>query len=177
MKNRLRSWLPSKQQLASTRSIRWLGHHLKNDNLWHLNRRSVCGGVAVGLFAAFIPLPIETLIAALAAIILRVNLPISCALVWVSNPVTWVPLYAPGYWLGCWILETECIQIRHLLRDIGHIHGSDFAALVLGCMILGAIIALLGYFATLWLWRWKVSRDWQKRREARRLRLRRLSRD
>src|SRR5690349_4553658 len=49
----------------------WLAH----PSLWHLNRRSVAGAVAIGLFAGLIPGPFQMLGALLLAIPLRRNIP------------------------------------------------------------------------------------------------------
>ncbi|MFW6343056.1 MAG: DUF2062 domain-containing protein, partial [Halothiobacillaceae bacterium] len=72
--------------------MRVFGSRLQDGNLWHLNRRSVSGGVAVGLFSAFVPIPFQMVLAAGLAILLRVNLPLSVVLVWITNPITIVPL-------------------------------------------------------------------------------------
>jgi len=56
--------------------------------------------MAVGLFCAFVPLPIQMLLAAAAAIIFRVNLPISVGLVWITNPVTIPPMFYFCYKVG-----------------------------------------------------------------------------
>ncbi len=55
------------------------GEQLHHHNLWHLHRRSVAGGVAVGLFTGLIPgsNPVQFFFAALFAIVFKVNLPVA----------------------------------------------------------------------------------------------------
>jgi uncharacterized protein (DUF2062 family) len=64
--------------------------------LWHLHRRSVAGGFAVGMFAGLVPgsNPVQFAVAALMAIGFKVNLPIAVIVTLYSNPLTIVPLYA-----------------------------------------------------------------------------------
>ena len=50
-----RKFLPSHESVRSNRHIARLGPWLQHHNLWHLRRRSVAGGIAVGLFAGLIP--------------------------------------------------------------------------------------------------------------------------
>ena len=76
----IRRYLPDAAQLRTHPRLRLFSRWLQSANLWHLNRRSVPGAVAVGLFWAFIPSPTQLLPAAATAIALRVNLPLSLAL-------------------------------------------------------------------------------------------------
>src|SRR5436190_21351507 len=78
----------------------WLGH----PNLWHLNRRSVPGAVAIGLFCGLIPGPVQMLGALLCAIPARKNVPLSMAVTVYTNPLTIVPLYLIAYAYGKAIL-------------------------------------------------------------------------
>jgi len=81
--------------LANTLSER-LGHWLvalfDDPVLWHLNRRSVAGAVAVGLFVGWLPLPGQMLVAAMLAALVRVHVPLSVVMVWFTNPLTVAPL-------------------------------------------------------------------------------------
>lgn len=46
----LQRWLPSEEKLRSQRGLRWLGPLLRRPWLWHLNRRRVAMGAAIGAF-------------------------------------------------------------------------------------------------------------------------------
>ena len=40
--------------------MRLFSNYLYDPNIWHVHRRSSAGGAAIGVFCAFIPLPIQT---------------------------------------------------------------------------------------------------------------------
>ena len=86
-------YMPDPERIRGDKSLRFLGKLIHEPNLWHLNRRSVARAMAVGLFAAFIPLPMQMLLAASLAIPVRGNLPISIGLVWLTNPITMPPVF------------------------------------------------------------------------------------
>jgi len=153
--------LPDRHTLTETSQFRPIRRFLGNPYLWHLNRRSVSGAVAVGLFSAYLPMPLETLVAAGLALVFRVNLPLSVALVWISNPLTWIPMYGAGYLLGAWLLNEPFVSfdemtVQWLLEQA--------VPLWLGCILLGLLFALLGFVATRILWRYLTIRTWQRRR-------------
>ena len=76
-KKLIRRYLPDAHKIRDHKHLRLFGTLLHDPNLWHLNRRSVAGAFAVGLFMAFVPMPFQMIPAAALAILLRVNLPIS----------------------------------------------------------------------------------------------------
>ncbi len=104
MKDWLKRISPSKSEISNHKHMRVFGDWLHDPNLWHLNRRSVAGAFAVGLFFMYMPPFFQMVQAGFAAIFLRVNLPISAALVWITNPITIPPMYYFAYVLGCWVL-------------------------------------------------------------------------
>lgn len=70
-----------------------------------INRRSITGGLAVGLFIGILPFVGHTPLAALAAVLLRVNLPVAILSVWVGNPLTYGPIFYGQYLLGAFLLD------------------------------------------------------------------------
>jgi len=164
-----RRYLPHPDRFHQHRHLRHLGAVLHRPDLWHLNRRSAAGAVAVGLFVGFLPIPFQMLVAALVAIIVRVNLPIAVVLVWFSNPLTIPPLMVFAYEFGAWLLG---IPPGHLhIEMTWNWFGSTFLGiwepLLLGCIVLGVISALAGYIGVRLLWRLHLVRAWQNRKAGR----------
>ena len=63
---------------------------LEHPAYWTLNRRSVTRAFALGLFISFVPLPIHILVAAAAALMLRLNVPAAITGTFLANPLTMV---------------------------------------------------------------------------------------
>ncbi len=160
----IKRFLPSRKSFHETSQLRPLKGFLHDPCLWHLNRRTVSGAVAIGLFSAYLPMPLEMLVAAMMAILFRVNLPLAVIFVWVSNPLTWIPLYGAGYMLGAKILGREMVSFDDMTMSWLM---SQVLPLWLGSLILGSILALLGYLATRGLWRLHIVRHWEKRKRCR----------
>lgn len=174
-----RKWLPSHQSVLENRIIRLFGPLLGHHNLWHLHRRSVAGGVAVGLFTGLIPGPFQMLGAALFAILFRVNLPVAVFTTLYTNPLTFVPLYLIGYRIGTLLIGEEG-KMPDLAGDFQAEGLSNWLPafiewlaglgkpLLVGVPTLGLILAFCGYFAVRGLWRLYVVRAWRKRTRSRR---------
>ena len=75
-----RKWAPSKETVLAPSFMQPFAKWLAHPNLWHFNRRSVSGGVAIGLFIAFWPLPFQMVICAIAAVLFRVNVALAVAI-------------------------------------------------------------------------------------------------
>jgi uncharacterized protein (DUF2062 family) len=134
--------------------------------LWHLNRHSASGAFGIGLFFAFWPVPFQMWLSALAAIPLRVNLPLSVATVWITNPLTMPPIFYGAYKVGSITLGTSMqdftfeLSWTWLVNSIGTIG----PAFLLGCLICSVFFGVLGYLIMNAVWRLSVSRAWQKRK-------------
>ena len=165
MKQWLRRITPDRERFRNHKQLRIFGSRLQDPNLWHLNRRSASMAVAVGLFVMYLPPFGQMAVAASAAIVLRVNLPISVALVWITNPLTIPPMYYFSYLVGSWILdkppvgfEVECwLEWRHWLDLI--------APLTVGSLVCGTLCSATGYLAVQGIWRWNLVRQIRRRRE------------
>ncbi len=88
----LKRMLPDAKRLANDSSLSRISHYLLKPQLWHINRQSIARGTAIGVFMAFLPLPMQMLIAAMLAILFNANLPIAVALTWITNPITFLPI-------------------------------------------------------------------------------------
>jgi uncharacterized protein (DUF2062 family) len=179
LRKRVQKLLPSHESIKANRTIAMFGSALQHPGLWHLNRRSVAGGVAVGLFCGLIPGPLQMLGSVLLSIPLRVNLPVALVATFYSNPFTIVPLYYVAYKLGVLVTggagAAQPVQPPELtLSNPGEWIPATFAwvasmgkPLAIGLPLLAGILAVLGYFAVLGAWRLYVVAARQKRTRAR----------
>jgi uncharacterized protein (DUF2062 family) len=164
-KKLLKRWMPDPHKMKDHKHLQIFGNLLHNPNLWHLNRHSAAKAFAVGLFCAFIPIPFQMILAASLAIIAHANLPLSVALVWITNPLTMPAIFYFCYVLGTWILgeqekafnfDASWQWVLDSLSTIG-------PAFLVGCGTLAVITAILGYFSIHALWRYSVANAWKKR--------------
>ena len=164
-KKLIKRLMPDHQTIKNNKHLQIFGDFLHNPNLWHLNRRSIAKAFAVGLFFAFIPVPFQMVLAAGTAIIVHSNLPLSVALVWITNPFTMPAIFYACYVVGTWIIgsteqaftfEANWQWVVNSLSTIG-------PAFLLGCGVLAIIFSILGYIFINLLWRYNVAKDWKKR--------------
>jgi uncharacterized protein (DUF2062 family) len=165
----LQRLLPDPRKILARRELRFLGTLLDDPFLLHLNRRSVAGACAVGLFVAFIPIPAQMLLAAALAILLRVNLVLSVVLVWITNPITMPAMFYFCYRLGAWIMgaRVRAVPFEPTLEWFWSELGVIWQPFLLGCFISGLVSAGLAYGAVQLLWRLHVVRALQRRRARR----------
>jgi len=171
-----RKVMPNVDKVREVKALSMFGDTLFHPALWHLNRRSAAGGVAVGLFCGLIPGPLQMLGSAIACVVFRVNLPLALVATFYTNPITIVPLYLIAYEIGGFTLGA-----RELVRppalpdwDWTHLVGSMEAMgrwalglgapLALGLLMLATILAALGYITVRGLWSVHLRRAWQARR-------------
>ncbi|MBS3955665.1 MAG: DUF2062 domain-containing protein [Methylomicrobium sp.] len=165
-KKLLQKFMPDHETLKKHKSLQFLGDKLHDPNLWHLNRKSVSMAFAIGLFAAWIPTPTQMAIAAVAAFYFRGNLPISVALVWLTNPITMPPLFYFAYRLGLFVLgqPSPSADFEFSLDGVMNGLGDVWAPFLLGCLILGITCSSAGYFGMKAFWRYHVAHRWNKRK-------------
>lgn len=174
MKNRLKRLLPDAERVRHNRWLRWIGPALHHPQLWHITRRGVALGVALGIFFGLL-IPIAQIpLSAAAAVVLRANIPTAVASTLVTNPVTFAPIYYAAYHLGAMLIGEEVKP-----QDFGQATatGADddrnwmerIAALgkplLLGLVILACSMGALAYLLVSLLWRLKITLAWRRRRQ------------
>jgi len=177
----LRRVLPSHDTIRDNRHIARFGTRLQHHNLWHLHRRSVAGGVAVGMFSGLIPgsNPVQFTAGALLAVALKVNLPIAVLVTLYSNPFTIVPLYYLAFKLGQLVMLRGNGDLPSFPTGFG---GAGLLErlpeafnwlvsvgkpLLVGIPLLALILGAVGYFVTDWAWRLGVMWQWRQRQRRR----------
>jgi uncharacterized protein (DUF2062 family) len=174
----IRRYVPNAADARDHRLLSRFGSWAHHPNLWHLNRHSVAGGVAIGLFAGLLPAPLQMISAAALAVAFRRNLPVAVLVTLYTNPVTFVPLYLLGYELGKLILGAGgAAPVAPFEMDWSHVFASMERLvlwtvslgprLVVGVLALALIFAALGYFAVQLGWRAYVVLAWRARQRRR----------
>jgi uncharacterized protein (DUF2062 family) len=160
--------LPTREQLLANRLLRPFAHRLAHPLLWHFNRRSIARGVALGLFAGFlIPLG-QTPVAAALALSARANVIIAAFATFVTNPLTFPPIYFAAYKLGSQMLgESPAFDGDTLIRKTMAAAMHFGAPTAIGLFIFAVLGAALGFGAVHMVWRIRVSRKWRLRARAR----------
>ena len=169
----IQRFLPDPNWIRSHQSLRFLGTWLHNPNIWHLNRHSVSIAVFIGLFMAFVPLPSQMIMAALTAILFRVNLPVSVVLVWVSNPLTMAPIFYMAYKVGFALIghsEVDSFAFELSWQWLTTGLATNWQPFLLGCLVCGLFCGLVGSVSVNFLWRRHVIKRWHQRRLVRKQR-------
>lgn len=174
-----RKYVPDADEVRRNRLVAMFGGALRHPNLWHFNRDSVAGAVAIGLFAGLVPGPLQMLTALLLAIPLRRNLPVAVLVTLYTNPLTIVPLYLLAYAYGGLLLGGGQARphIQAFEMDWGHLVDSTVRLaewtlalgkpLAVGLVALGLTLALLGYVAVQLGWRLTIRAAWRARQRRR----------
>lgn len=166
LRKQIRKYLPDASHIRGRPILRFLGTWLVLPHLWHLNRRAVAGGVAVGGFAGMLPGPVQFLFASILAMVFKVNLPVAVVTTLYTNPITFVPIVYAAYKLGSLLLG-----IRTKVPVINEFHVTDWRQAVpelttwllsrgwvylIGALALGLVLEAIGYWTVILAWRLHV---------------------
>jgi uncharacterized protein len=166
--------LPTQEQLAANRWLRPWASRLLHPALWHMNRRSVARGAAIGIFWAFLTPILQIFFAAITAMFARGNVPVAAAATLVTNPLTLAPVLYGEYKVGAWLLGTHGTPPPSVapavtepaswwlasLQTIGE-YGTP---LIIGIVVFAVAGAVITYFAVQLVWQWRSIRRWRSRK-------------
>ncbi|MEY3807974.1 MAG: hypothetical protein RI893_950 [Pseudomonadota bacterium] len=172
----IHKFIPDPDVIKGHKNLQFLGEKLHEPNLWHLNRRSIALAFAVGLFCAWIPSPMQMAFAASGAIYFRANIPISVALVWITNPITMPPLFYFAYEVGLWFMNQPASteESQFSLSAVFSGLADVWQPFLAGCFIMGIISSAIGYFGIHYYWQYHINKKWAERKD-RRLKAKELS--
>lgn len=155
----------------------WLSRSLRFIYLKLLRLRGkpevVAKGLAIGVFAGCFPFfGIQSLLGIALATIFRGSKVAAMAATWISNPLTYVPIFVFNYNIGKVILGTQDATLPPLdiesftaFKELGTIFATT---LLTGSFVVGMILAVITYFYSMAiLERWHRNRLRKKRRQGR----------
>lgn len=145
------------------------------EKFWEIAREKdpphkIALGLAMGIFVGFLPIMgIQMAVVTLVALIVRGNLKAALAGVWISNPITFVPLYWANYLFGTLFFPESSVGLKEFGAQMARVGSFDihairasiasilnlgadiFIPLWVGSVVLGVVFGVLIYLST---YRW-----------------------
>lgn len=135
----------------------WLSRIMHAD-LLVFKRKTVCTGLAIGMFWGFLPMPLQMVPAAFCCWLGRANLPVAIVCVWISNPLTYVPIFYMEYLVGSWlfgggpVLEQGSFEgvfdsglTEGLVGGMAPEFAVYFVQMLKGSLVVSVFMAVVGY--------------------------------
>jgi len=123
------------------------------------NRRMVSKGVFIGLFIAFIPMPMQMLAVVAIMPFIKFNVPIGIAMCWLSNPFTMPPMYYMEYLTGSFFLGIEPEPVKMTIEWFSNNLSKIFIPLYAGTLFYAVVVSTLAYYLVNIFWKASVYRD------------------
>jgi uncharacterized protein (DUF2062 family) len=144
---------PKKVRMSWRR--RWRYFYLKFFNL-RGKPRAIALGWAIGVFAGCFPLfGLQMMFAIILATLFKGHRLAAIAGTWISNPITYVPIFVFNFKLGKFLLgwhDLDGLDVDfHSVREIMELGYTVISALFLGCFVVGLIASCSVYFLSFWL--------------------------
>lgn len=138
-------------------------------------------GIAIGFFVTFTPLiGFQMMLSVFLAWLLRANKVVGVPIVWISNPVTLVPIYYPCYALGCRLLNQpvgkdkwdtineswDALRMDVATRWLDKVQFwwdillDSIGPLSLGCLVVASVTGVVSYYLSLFAIRTYRLRRW-----------------
>lgn len=130
---------------------RRIGDRLLDRALWEADRERVGRGLAIGAFFSMMPIPLQTIPAALLAIILRTNLPSAIVACWITNPATAAFFIVLQIQIGYLALGRGSAWQALKDESIMKILAAAPLPLAVGALVCGAVLSAMAYFGGRWL--------------------------
>ena len=174
--------MPTRESVRSNRWLRWLGPALHHPRLWHMSRRGLALGVALGIFFGLLVPLAQIPLSAAAAVALRANLPVAMVSTLVTNPATFGPIYYAAWRLGSAVLgeplpESSPHEMPESDESLDPLPHDSWIAhaiarlmavgkpLLLGLALLASVGGIVAYALVSWAWALHVL--WRPRRRLR----------
>lgn len=142
---------------------------LQHPTFFAVNRRSISGAIWLGVFLALLPIPGQTALALLGAVLFRINIPVTIVAVWLTNPLTMVPIFYFEYRFGLFLLDMPLqpfaidLSWQWLVEEFQ----SYSRPLLLGSLVMATLLASTAYVLVSVSWRMVVAARYRRRKERR----------
>ncbi len=139
-----------------------------------VNRNAVSKAILVGLFFAFIPMPMQMLAVILMIPFMKFNVPLGVSLVWITNPVTMPFIFYAELIIGDLITFEPVTQDLDFMVELFTMDWFSSAFLsklmeiivpmYIGAFFTATVLAISGYYSVRYLW-WRSVHNEKLRKE------------
>jgi uncharacterized protein (DUF2062 family) len=175
LSDRIRRLLPSREELESNRLMQPVAHLLLQPALWRFTRRSVPRAIAVGLtIGIFVIIPfVQPVAAAMVAVPVRANVPLTAGTTLLTNPVTTPLLLMAALWVGSDLFGFPANPgaVLHMIEShasiekwVNWLFSSAAPALITGLAVIAVVSGFVGYAVAALVWRLWITHKWRRRR-------------
>ena len=164
-----RANMPTREGLAQNRWIKPFGKRVLHSEFWRFTRRSVPRGVAIGLLVGiFVMVPgLQIIGSALLCIPFRGNIPVAALMTFLSNPLTTPFILTASYMVGSSLGMGGHAGVpgrsASAAQWVTWLFSDAAIATVSGLFIIAVVSAVIGYFASILVWRQWTARKWRRR--------------
>lgn len=146
-------YLPRRKHLKGGRLHRLVGDRLFAPDLWAPTRETTAKGLALGIFIGLTPtMGAQIILTGIAAVILRVNIPIALAGSLVTNPLTAPIIYPLQYQLGVWLVGSPHVEELRGYTGMMRMFVRYAKPLWTGSVVSGAAAATVAYMLVALIW-------------------------
>lgn len=149
-----------KHPFEAKKRPRNLSRHYWRCLVWRLAKlkgssNTLARGFAVGIFAGLLPVfGFQVFIAVALALLVRGNKILAATSTWVSNPLTYAPIYIFNFQVGRWLLREHSsldvsLQLKSV-QDVTVLGYTMIKTLLVGSLTVSAVVSICSYFLFLW---------------------------
>lgn len=130
----------------------------------------IARGLALGMFIGMTPtMGFQMAIGVFIATLLRENIIATAAMVWITNPLTFIPIYSFNYAIGKLILKQSLewnIDARSFtsMKSLFSMGWDFIYTLWVGCIVVGIVLSIITYYVSI-----PMIRKYQEKLKMRRL--------
>ena len=170
--------MPSAESVKKNKWVGWIGPAIHHPRLWHLNRKGVATGFAIGIFFGFLIPFLQLPFAAIFAVWLRGNVIAALCSTLITNPLTFAPIYLLANEAGSFIFDLLQPDTPNVITGAAYQAGDMVVGwldrfmsvgknVAIGLLSFAVFGSLVSYYFILFIWRIIVSIEWRRRRRAR----------
>ena len=132
------------------------------------NPKAIARGIACGVFAGSFPFfGLQMIMGIALSFLLKGNKIAAAAGTWISNPFTYVPIFAFNYQVGCLLFGRDGSSFKKVeletVSDIVNLAKDKAVILSAGSAMVGLVLAIVAYFVSIKLiTRWRKSRQFKR---------------